>query len=155
MSCRGVEVERVNELDWTISCYVDSGMRERMIGAWCASEWLDWMFFLLHSPFDLRHSDFSVAFVWFFTLIGCFPHRFLFFLGGKWMTAGISFCILRNSEMLWGRPNHLWRKGECRINAPASHSFLRFLSFFPFCFSFMPLNSFHRFSWIVKVIQSH
>ena len=37
------------------------------------------MFFLLHSPFDLRHSDFSVAFVWFFTLIGCFPHSFFVF----------------------------------------------------------------------------
>ena len=39
MSCRGVEVV-VNELDCAIS-YLDSGMRGGMIGAWCASEWLD------------------------------------------------------------------------------------------------------------------
>ena len=56
------------------------------------------------------------------------------------MTAGISFCILRNSEMLWGRPNHLWRKGECRINAPASHSFLRFSFLFPILFFFHALE---------------
>ena len=105
-------------------------MRGRMIGAWCASEWLDWMFFLLHSPFDLRHSDFSVAFVWFFTLIGCFPHSFFVFFRRE-MNDGWHF-ILYPSEFrdALGTPKPSLEEG----GVPNKCTCLSFISqvFFPF-----------------------